>query len=302
MIGFSKNARVCFLGDSITRDNSYVTYISAYYHEFLKEQNVNFYNCGVSGGRLSTILALYDEDVLSHKPTHAVIMFGINDSSRGFLAQNRSKERYEKLHEAFEQYQKNLELLCAKLRADKVEIIICTPPPYEEYMQSDVEVLPGGYALMAGYAEYLREFARKHGYLLCDHHGYFSKQIQEEALYTPDRVHPNEMGQFHIAKHFLQFQGINIGEKKPFPDYMKKWRELVARYSYIRSVEHLIIKDHFLSTEESVQKVKQFLEVGAQGMYKEFITQIAEAYLVDKYKQKEIADEISYIMEQEFKK
>jgi len=37
-------------------------------------------------------------------------------------------------------------------------------------------------------------------------------------------------------------------------------------------------------------------------MYKEFITQIAEAYLVDKYKQKEIADEISYIMEQEFKK
>ena len=72
MNGFPKNARVCFIGDSITHNNGFVSYISAYYHEYLKDRKVNFYNCGVAGGRTRTALCVMDKDVFPHNPTHAV--------------------------------------------------------------------------------------------------------------------------------------------------------------------------------------------------------------------------------------
>ena len=82
MNGFPQNARVCFLGDSITHNNGYVSHISAFYHENFKERNVNFYNCGVAGGGVNTLLANFEDDIMAHNPTHAVIMIGINDSER----------------------------------------------------------------------------------------------------------------------------------------------------------------------------------------------------------------------------
>lgn len=112
MYGFPENARVCFLGDSITHNNGFVSHITAFYHENFKEKNINFYNCGVSGGTVETLLSIFDEDILAHNPTHAVIMIGINDSGRGFLVEPRSKERYQKLLNAFESYKKNLTKLC----------------------------------------------------------------------------------------------------------------------------------------------------------------------------------------------
>ncbi|MBQ8525118.1 MAG: hypothetical protein IJ460_00130 [Clostridia bacterium] len=127
MNGFPDNARVCFLGDSITHNNEFVSRISAYYHENLKERNVNFYNCGVSGGGIYTLLQIFDEDIISRKPTHAVIMIGINDSGRDSLAMPRGEERYRLLNEHFENYKKNLDLLTKKLTDNNVEIILCTP-------------------------------------------------------------------------------------------------------------------------------------------------------------------------------
>ena len=94
---FNKNARVCFVGDSITAANKYVSLIAAYYKENLPELNVQIYNCGVSGGTAKSQYIFFNDDVLPHNPTDIFIMLGINDSDRGLLNEPAGQERYEKL-------------------------------------------------------------------------------------------------------------------------------------------------------------------------------------------------------------
>lgn len=302
MNGFSKNARVCFLGDSITHNNDYVSHIAAYYHENLKDRNVNFYNCGVSGGHVSTLLSNFEDDIMAHNPTHAVIMIGINDSGRGYLSWERNSERYEMICNAFEIYKKNLSELCRKLSEKGVEIIMCTPTPYDEYQISETEPLPGGFALLSEYAQYVRAFAREKGYAVCDYHTYISKIAQTEKIINPDRVHPNEYGHYHMAKCFLAFQGFDIGERKPIPTYMNEWREKVGILRNIRATEHMVIKDYSLSTEERIAKAEAFLENPPESEHKNYFIALSKEYIEDKPRQQKLEEAVTYIMETEFKK
>ena len=302
MKGFPKNARVCFIGDSITHDNGFVSYISAYYHENLKDREVNFYNCGVAGARIRTALPILDKDVLSHNPTHAVIMLGINDSSHWSLSLPKSLERYDILVNAYEIYQQNLREICKRLCEKNVEIILCTPTPYDEYQNTDSETRRGGYALIAGYAQCVRDFARELNYPLCDYHLYFSRTLQSETLIQKDRVHPNDLGQFHIAKCFLAFQGYDIGEYKPLPSYMDLWREKVSVYRNIWAAERLIIDKYDISTEEQLVAIKAYVEENEGDEEKAHIVGMGKKYLETKHLQDKLNEEINYLMEVEFKK
>lgn len=300
MKGFPQNARVCFIGDSITHNNAFVSYISAYYHEHLKDRNVNFYNCGVAGGRVSSALPIMEEDVLSHDPTHAVIMFGINDSDRSLLQGPRSPERYEKLVAAYRSFQQNLREMCRRLRERNVEIILCTQTPYDEYQQSGATVLKGGWALMVGYAQAVREIAREFNVPLCDYHDYFSRLIHRETVITADRVHPNEQGQFHIAKCFLAFQGYDLGDYKPLPAYMDLWREKVEILRNIWAAEKIIINKYDLPVEEQLAVVAKYV---SENAHKEgdFVLEIGKQYLKNKQYQAQLNNEINCLMEVEFK-
>lgn len=300
MKGFPQNARVCFIGDSITHNNDFVSYISAYYHEHLKDRNVNFYNCGVAGGRVSTALPIMEKDVFSHNPTHAVIMFGINDSDRSLLQEPRSAERYDKLVDAYHIFGQNLREMCRRLRERNVEIILCTQTPYDEYQEAETSVLVGGFSLMAGYAQAVREIARELGVSLCDYHSYFSRVMQGEALITPDRVHPNEQGQFHIAKCFLSFQGYDLGDYKPLPAYMDLWRDKVKTYRNIWAAEKIIINKYDLPVEEQMAAIEKYVNENA---HKEgdFCLEIGKQYLQTKHQQEQLNEKINYLMEVEFK-
>jgi type I restriction-modification system DNA methylase subunit len=85
MSRFPNGARVCFIGDSITHNNLHVSHVVDYYREHFADAKVEFYNCGISGGTLTTTLNCFDEDIPLYNPTHAVIMIGINDSARWAL-------------------------------------------------------------------------------------------------------------------------------------------------------------------------------------------------------------------------
>lgn len=298
MLGFPKGARVCFLGDSITHANDYISRIADYYHENLPERGVSFYNCGVSGGSLGTLLAIFDEDIIVHKPTHAVIMIGINDAARDLLSLPRGKERYDRMLSAFNVYKERLSVICQKLEALGCKIILCTQTPYDEYQESDVPTFKGGFALLSAYAEYVRCFSKQKGYKLCDYHTYISMVAQFEEVIRPDRVHPNELGHYHMAKCFLEFQGYDIGEYKDIPEYLSEWRNRVAEQRDIHAAEYLIIQDYSLSTEERINKVEEKLKAGTLDNY---FTNLSRRYLVNKPKQKQIEDEIAELMEVEFK-
>lgn len=302
-LGFPKGTRVVFLGDSITHANDYISRIADYYHENLPNRGVNFYNCGVSGGNLGTLLAIFDEDIIVHKPTHTVIMIGINDSARYLLSDlPKGKERYDRLLSAFYVYKERLCTICQKLESMGTEIIMCTQTPYDEYQESNEPTLEGGFALLSAYAEYVRNFARENGYKMCDYHRYISKVAQSESIIKPDRVHPNELGHYYMAKCFLEFQGYDIGEYKDIPEYLKEWRDKVQMLRNIHATEHLIIQDYSLTHEQRLVKVKSFADNPTESPYKDYFLALAKRYLEDKPKQKQIEKEIVELMEVEFKK
>ena len=54
MISIPSNARVCFVGDSITANNGYISYIQDYFYKNRNADKIKFYNCGASGGSSSS--------------------------------------------------------------------------------------------------------------------------------------------------------------------------------------------------------------------------------------------------------
>ncbi|MBR3968346.1 MAG: hypothetical protein IKJ93_02035 [Clostridia bacterium] len=275
---FPAGARVVFIGDSITHNNMFLAHIVTYYREHFPNDKVEFYNCGISGGTLTTTLNCFDEDILPYNPTHAVIMIGINDSARWALP-FEGKEKYQTIKDAFENYKSNLSKLCNKLEKMGVSITLCTQTPYAEYMQSDEEVLRGGSALLLGYANFVREFAKLKGYPICDYHDYFTRLMQTEVIYNPDRVHPTDRGQYYMAKCFLEFQGYDLGKEKELPPDVQKWHEVVGKIRHVFATEHNILNDNFtLTDEERAAKIKDYFDNEQTGPYVAYFKQLAGKY------------------------
>ena len=160
---FSRGSRVCFVGDSITHNNRYVAHIAAFYREHFPKLSVEFYNCGISGGSLGSALSTFDTDTAAYKPTHIVLMIGINDSDRNVLNED-SGSKYDRLKCAFDNYKINLDKFCEKVKKINAELTLCTPTPYAEYINSNEPPLRGGSALMLGYADYIKNYAKENGY------------------------------------------------------------------------------------------------------------------------------------------
>lgn len=53
-----------------------------------------------------------------------------------------------------------------------MEIILSTQTPYDEYQPSETPALAGGWSLMEGYAQAVRDIARELEVSLCDYHSY----------------------------------------------------------------------------------------------------------------------------------
>lgn len=257
---FPDGARVCFVGDSITHNNRYVAHILAYYREHFPEAGVEFYNCGTSGATLRCTLNGFDEDIRPYDPTHVVLMMGVNDSGRTAL-NDPPESKYDALLERFETFKSRLDTLSTILKEMGAQLIICTPPPYAEYIDSDVKPLPGASALLLGYADYLKSFAREHGYPLCDQHTNITRAMQLETIYRGDRVHLLERGHYYLAKGFLAFQGLDLGEEKELPADVQEWDEHMGKIRSIFAAEHFVMHDDFTSTtEQRKQAIAQWLE------------------------------------------
>ena len=188
------------------------------------------------------------------------------------------------------------------LRDRGVEVILCTPTPYFEYSESEVEPLHGGYALMLGYAEFVRDFAKEKGIKLCDYHSYITEISQTETIVNPDHVHPNSDGHYYMAKCFLKFQGFELGENREIPKFLDTWREKIAKIRDILATEHHVIKDRSLTPEECVDKAKWFIENGENNRYKEYFSSLCEKYIVLKPMQAQLEKEADKLMDNIYEK
>ncbi len=297
---FPKDARVVFIGDSITCGNLYVSRIVSYYRDNFPEDNINFYNCGASGGASRDMLRLLDFETLGYEPTHAVLMFGVNDSGRSELAKGRSAELYQELYRRYENFKKNFDEICKRLHEKDIDITLATPVPLDEYSKFDTDTYHGSFALVAAYAEFVRAYAKENGYPLIDQFAYFTKLLATgEDVYNTDRTHPNEYGQYHLAKNILESQGLKAPDFAPIPEYLDRWRELLTRYRYyVITVETLLVGRYDLPPEESIAIVQKKLATETN----EFILRIGGEYVKTKPEAAKLKAEIIKEMEVELKK
>lgn len=298
---FEKNARVTFLGDSITAANNFVARIAGYYIKNLPELRVKFWNSGISGVSAPTLLRLLEADLLPTEPDIVPIMLGANDSWRWELKNPDKEKRNATLKQAYNRYSENINKLVDILTSRGIRVILCTPTPYAEFFRTEQDPLPNGYALIKMYAEKIREIARERQVDLVDYHACLSEQYCIEPLYNPDHVHPNDAGHARMADCFLAAQGLPVrkyypGEApEPIIPELDEWRDLVMKYRYIFAVETMIVRDYGLPTDKKLKFVENYL---SEKKYNDFLffKTISEQYLENKPREAEIVAKINEIM------
>ena len=254
---FPKGARVVFAGDSITNGNKYVCHIAEYYKNNLSERSVQFFNCGISGCSLGTLIAVFDRDIMYYNPTHIVLTIGVNDSGIGYL-KDKNEDTYKNLAANYERYKANLEKFAELCKKNDIILSLGTTFPYAEYQPGGTTLYPGGYALVQQYADTVRAFAEKNGYAYCDYHPYMTREMMGKELYRDDHVHPNPLGHYYIAKCFLESQGFTLESEELSPE-ITAWN---AKTQAVRNVFVAMYELTGLSVtiEDAKVKIDAFIE------------------------------------------
>ena len=296
---FEDNSRVCFVGDSITHLGIYLKYIIDTYRKQFPKSGIEFYDCGISGGNLGNTISVYERDIAIYDPTHIVLMIGVNDSGRSCLNEARSCERYKKLIAAYKRYGDNLERFYQMTRERGIELILCTPMPYAEYIESDERPLRGAYALIQGYADYVRNFARAKGIEICDYHAAATEVMQVESLYSPDRVHPTVRGHEIMAKTFLAMQGIKIENTVTFSEEIENWHSMTQRLRDVIATEYFMLPGYATMTDQEITvamgKIYDDITSGAQETTPYFKS-LVEMYPQNKPYEAELIEGIKRVM------
>ena len=295
---FQSGDRVCFVGDSITHKGMFIKQILAYYRKYLPEVKVEFYDCGIAGGNLGNTIKVFDEDIAIYDPTHIVLMIGVNDSRFNHL-KDPANERYEFISTAYEKYKKNIETFYKMTCERGIKLTLCTPVPYAEYADFDTPTVHGAYAVIMGYANFVREFAREKGLDLCDYHTAMTKAMQTEVLYATDRVHPNEAGHFVMAKTLLASQGLELSEPMEYSLELEEWYEATQKIRNIIAAEFFVVPNYTECTDvERTLTVKKRLEEAQRGINDpgDYIRTVMQRHVIYKPYQKELIDFVKNYM------
>jgi lysophospholipase L1-like esterase len=89
---FHPNDRVLFLGDSITEQYQYSSYIELYLTTRFPAGEMTFYNAGIGGDTAAGGARRFANHVLAERPTALTIDFGMNDGAYGQFDARRAEQ------------------------------------------------------------------------------------------------------------------------------------------------------------------------------------------------------------------
>ena len=211
---FPDHARVVFIGDSITCGGIWIAHIYDNYLRHFPKSDIRMYNAGISGGSAVSALEYYDRgNGENYKPTHAVIMLGMNDVNRGLYEikpeeNDIADKRLEKRMEAIGNYEKRLRALTVLLLERGVKLTFVTPTIYDESTDPRALDKIGCDAGLEYLGEINRRVAAQTGSGFVNLHAPIRFLNAAHPMIRADRVHPNEFGHVCMAHLFLAAQGL----------------------------------------------------------------------------------------------
>jgi lysophospholipase L1-like esterase len=212
----SYTSRLLFIGDSVTdcdrgRDGDlslgcgYVNLIWLWYSALYPQSRAEFFNRGVSGDRIESLLGRWDKDCLELKPDFITVLIGINNIvhrfKRGIVT---SEAQFREAYRA---------ILQKTVKSVKARIIIMEPflLPVMDYKDA-----PSYIPVMENYAEWrenldpvieiVRCLAAEFGAEIIPLDGIFKEAAlkREPAFWTSDGVHPSMPGHALIAQAWFE--------------------------------------------------------------------------------------------------
>jgi lysophospholipase L1-like esterase len=209
--------KICFIGDSITamgtsKPHGYVQLAVA----GLKANGIEVQwqsNCG--GGHTSQgVIDRFMPATLKYKPDFVTIVIGTNDVGHQKVAKDGTVSEGSN-GVLLPRYKKNYREFTEKFTQAGIQVLIITPPPHGEPMDSarDIRLRP--------YVAFLNDFAKEKGYPIVDLHKMMraeivrrSKATGEEPRYivTCDGCHMNPIGDTIMARAILQAYGLNVAQ------------------------------------------------------------------------------------------
>jgi lysophospholipase L1-like esterase len=211
---FQTGDRIAFVGNSITEQGYYESYIWLYYMLHFPDRRIVILNRGIGGDRAQNIYDRFDDDVAHCEPTVICLTFGMNDSGYfEFLRANA--DSLAKVH--FQESHHYFELIEEKLKAmSRVKKIIILGSPFDETARiKGANNFPGKVKVMEEIAGFQTQAAKDNHWGLVDFlHPMTEIDLREQkkdstfTLTGNDRIHPGNSGHFVMAWLFLKAQGL----------------------------------------------------------------------------------------------
>jgi lysophospholipase L1-like esterase len=210
---FKTGDRIAFVGNSITEQGYYESYIWLYYMLHFPGKRIVILNRGIGGDVAKQIYDRFDDDVLSADPDVIVVTFGMNDSGY-FEYLKGNPDSVARVHVA--ESHRNFDFIRERLRKlPNVKKVIILGSPFDETVKLKSAVFPGKVHAMEQIAAFQTQAAKEDHWGLVDFlHPMTEIDLREQkndstfTLTGNDRIHPGNSGHFVMAWLFLKAQGL----------------------------------------------------------------------------------------------
>ncbi|MCX6877080.1 MAG: GDSL-type esterase/lipase family protein [Verrucomicrobia bacterium] len=214
---FLKNGdKVVMMGDSITEQHLYSTYVEAWALTRFPAWDLRFFNVGIGGDGASGGSERFRRDVLAFAATAMTVNFGMNDC--GGPGSNFNAEQYKN-------FTTSMQKIADQAKAANIRVAWCTTTP-AEVMDEGPSVLP--FILnLEKFSAAVKELAASNGNaLFIDQFHPFVAAIDKARAANPkhrigggDVVHPGPPGQTLMAAEILKGMSFPM-----LPTRSGRWR------------------------------------------------------------------------------
>lgn len=264
--------KIVLLGNSITYNGKFVSYMDAYLALKYPEKNLEIINVGLPSETVSGLSEVghangefprpdlrerLDRVLNQLKPDLVIANYGMNDGI--YLPFDE---------ERFEAFKKGMAWMHQTIESSGAEIIHVTPPIYDERKGA-------AYAnVLDIYSDWLVSLRYTQNWKVIDLHWPMRRELEEKRSMNPnfafakDGIHPDESGHFLMAKILLTGLGENITNVKtieellsPFPNGMQVFslieqRQEILKLAWLSETGHLRPGiPTGLSLEETMEKI-----------------------------------------------